>query len=84
MKFIEPPYEIYTVTGEEHIHLDFFLKIKKYDSVTIDWDLNNWIYITLGEENDNKTFWMKESKWIEIQREIKINKILNDTKRSNQ
>ena len=42
MKFIEPPYEIYTVTGEEHIHLDFFLKIKKYDSVT----LKDIIYIT--------------------------------------
>jgi hypothetical protein len=75
MKFIEPPYEIYTVTGEEHIHLDFFLKIKKYDSVT----LKDIIYITLreGEKNDNKTFWMKESKWIEIQREIKLNELLN-------
>jgi len=75
MKFIEPPYEIYTVTGEEHIHLDFFLKIKTYDSVT----LKDIIYITLreGEENDNKTFWMKESKWIEIQREIKLNELLN-------
>jgi hypothetical protein len=73
MKFVEPPYEIYTVTGEEHIHLDFFLKIKTYDSVT----LKDIIYITLGEENDNKTFWMKESKWIEIQREIKLNTILN-------
>jgi len=75
MKFIEPPYEIYTVTGEEHIHIDFFLKIKTYDSVT----LKDIIYITLreGEENDNKTFWMKESKWIEIQREIKLNTILN-------
>ncbi len=80
MKFIEPPYEIYTVTGEEHIHLDFFLKIKKYESVT----LKDIIYISLGEENDNKTFWMKESKWIEIQREIKLNKILYDTNRSNQ
>lgn len=80
MKFIEPPYEIYTVTGEEHIHLDFFLKIKKYDSIT----LKDIIYISLGEENDNKTFWMKEYKWIEIQREIKLNKILYDTKRSNQ
>jgi hypothetical protein len=73
MKFVEPPYEIYTVTGEEHIHLDFFLKIKTYDSVT----LKDIIYITLGEENDNKTFWMKESKWLEIQREIKLNTILN-------
>lgn len=73
MKFVEPPYEIYTVTGEEHIHLDFFLKIKTYDWVT----LKDIIYITLGEENDNKTFWMKESKWIEIQREIKLNTILN-------
>ena len=72
MRFIEPPYTIYTVIGEEHIHFDFFLKIIKYDLTVV----RGIAFITLCEENDNKTFWMRESEWLSIQRELKISKIL--------
>jgi hypothetical protein len=72
MRFIEPPYTIYTVIGEEHIHFDFFLKIIKYDLTVV----RGIAFITLCEENDNKTFWMRESEWLSIQRELKISKLL--------
>jgi hypothetical protein len=72
MRFIEPPYTIYTVIGEEHIHFDFFLKIIKYDLTVV----RGSAFITLCEENDNKTFWMRESEWLSIQRELKISKLL--------
>ena len=66
---IAPIYTITTPIGEECHHLNFFNNLKIKSETTIG-------EVTFINLNDDSTFWIKESQWIQIQREIKINKLL--------
>jgi hypothetical protein len=66
---IAPIYTITTPTGEECVHLNFFTNLNIERETTIGQQ-------TLIQLKNNSTFWIKESEWISIQREIKINKII--------
>ena len=81
---LAPQYTITTPIGEECVHLNFFTNLNIERESTIfhnKWQSNELIFIKL---KDNSTFSILKSEWIEIQREIKLNKILYDTNRSNQ
>lgn len=66
---IAPIYTITTAIGEECVHLNFFTNLNIERESTID----GLIFIKL---KDNSTFSILKSEWIEIQREIKINKLI--------
>jgi hypothetical protein len=66
---IAPIYTITTAIGEECVHLNFFTNLNIERESTID----ELIFIKL---KDNSTFSILKSEWIEIQREIKINKLI--------
>jgi hypothetical protein len=66
---IPPQYTITTPIGEEFVHLNFFTNLNIERESTID----ELIFIKL---KDNSTFSILKSEWIEIQREIKINKLI--------
>jgi hypothetical protein len=64
-----PQYTITTPIGEECVHLNFFTNLKIKSEATIG-------EVTFINLNDDSTFWIKESQWISIQREIKLNKLI--------
>jgi len=66
---IPPQYTITTPIGEECVHLNFFTNLNIERISTID----EIIFIKL---KDNSTFSILKSEWIEIQREIKLNKLI--------
>ena len=66
---IAPKYNITTAIGEECVHLNFFTNLNIERESTID----ELIFIKL---KNNSTFSILKSEWIEIQREIKINKLI--------
>ena len=66
---IAPIYTITTPIGEECHHLNFFTNLE-IDSQT---SIGGIMFITPTDKN---SFWLKESDWIKIQREIKINKLI--------
>jgi hypothetical protein len=66
---IAPIYTITTAIGEECVHLNFFTNLNIERESTID----ELIFIKL---KDNSTFSILKSEWIEIQREIKLNKLI--------
>jgi len=73
---IPPQYTITTHIGEECRNLNYFTNLNIERESTIlhnKWQSNELILIKL---KDNSTFSILKSDWIEIQREIKLNKIL--------
>ena len=74
---IAPIYTITTPIGEECHHLNFFTNLKIKSEATIGEVLSSRSSLTFINLNDDSTFWIKESQWIQIQREIKINKLIN-------
>jgi hypothetical protein len=64
-----PQYTITTPIGEECVHLNFFDKIEIEAETTIG-------EVTFINLKNKTTFWIKESQWIQIQREIKLNKLI--------
>jgi len=66
---IAPIYTITTPIGEECVHLNFFTNLNIERESTID----ELIFIKL---KDNSTFSILKSQWIQIQREIKLNKLI--------
>ena len=66
---LAPIYTITTPIGEECVHLNFFTNLKIKSEATIG-------KVTFINLNDDSTFWIKESQWIQIQREIKLNKLI--------
>ena len=65
---LAPQYTNTTPIGEECHHLKFF--DKEIDSQATIGELT---FITLKNKT---TFWIKESEWIQIQRQIKLNKLI--------
>jgi hypothetical protein len=64
-----PQYTITTPIGEECVHLNFFTNLKIKSEATIG-------EVTFINLKNKTTFWIKESQWIQIQREIKLNKLI--------
>lgn len=67
---VPPEYTITTQIGEQCVHLNFFTNLNIERESIID-DL---IFIKL---KDNSTFSILQSEWISIQRQLKLNKIIN-------
>lgn len=67
---VPPEYTITTQIGEQCVHLNFFTNLNIERESIID-DL---IFIKL---KDNSTFSILKSEWISIQRQLKLNKIIN-------
>ena len=67
---VPPEYTITTSIGEQCVHLNFF--DKEIDSQAT---IGQVTFITLKNKT---TFWMPESEWISIQRQLKLNKIINE------
>ena len=66
-----PEYTITTQIGEQCVHLNFFTNLNiKRESI-----IDDLIFIKL---KDNSTFSILQSEWISIQRQLKINKLIND------
>ena len=77
MNLVPPQYNITTPIGEECRNLNFFTNLNIERESTIfhnKWQSNELIFIKL---KDNSTFSILKSDWIEIKREIKLNKLLN-------
>lgn len=67
---VPPEYTITTQIGEQCVHLNFFQKIEITSQGTIG-------KVTFINSKNRGTFWILESEWISIQRQIKLNKIIN-------
>lgn len=64
-----PQYTITTPISEEYVNLNFFDKIEIEAEATIG-------EVTFINLKNKTTFWIKESQWIQIQRELKLNKLI--------
>ena len=79
VNLVPPQYTITTAIGEECVHLNFFTNLNIERESTIDELLSSrslrslLIFIKLKNKS---TFSILKSDWIEIQREIKLNKLL--------
>lgn len=73
---IAPIYTITTPLGEECHHLNFFTNLKIKSEATIGGVLSSRSSLIFINLEDNSTFWIKESEWISIKREIKLNSLL--------
>ena len=71
---LAPQYTITTPIGEECHHLKFFDKeIDSQATIPFIAFHGKLTFITLKNKT---TFWLPESQWISIQREIKLNKLI--------
>jgi hypothetical protein len=74
---IPPQYTITTPIGVECRNLNFFTNLNIERESTIDELLSSRSSLILIKLKDKSTFSILKSDWIEIQREIKLNKLLN-------
>ena len=73
---IPPQYTITTPIGEECHHLNFFTNLNIERESTIDELLSSRSSLIFIKVKDNSTFSILKSEWIQIQRQLKLNKLI--------
>ncbi len=72
-----PQYTITTPIGEQCVHLNFFTNLNIERESTIDELLSSRSSLIFIKLKDNSTFSILKSDWISIQRQLKLNKLIN-------
>jgi hypothetical protein len=73
----QPEYKIYTTNGEEYVNTNFFDEIES-EVIWHDTPDNPKLRVAFISLKNNKSFWLNESEWILIKRQLNLNKILDE------